>query len=555
MNLSSTHVYVLSHRYLRVPEMVSTDACAQPGVVDTGPQPTMRKLTPRNPPKNPRRAPIATTESNPGESRVGPWRTARSCVLVPVDPRESGLEGRFRHTTRKSHFVSTVRCMYEKLEHTLQGTLANFLVDYDSSGIESNQVPGHVQLTDENNLLIDTIAPPKDFSPSAAERLPMPYAIPAFTTKTGALFMDFRRVRGNTIWGGSAVSTRSFNARFVAVHVDARELRSTGVTRLQAHFPGVTRWAGLQSITMTDEIGDDGKPVSVTATVRSLEGLHEPVGDGQSITLSTHWDVSGPDDRRVINAPVSFASRSETPLEWHEHLDALRAVQDLLSLAYEGFVVADGGVADFDITDDDRPRSTPRWWSSHLMTVPDGVDLPKSMNEFPVFGLGDIGGLPGVVRWIELNRSHPRATGPLTARYRLGGMALESQILNMGPAIEYWIAANRGDKQPWATKVNGEPLCSPLVRHVGDPFAEFVGDPVKWADKFWKIYTDLKHVPTATYDAYEAYLLAESAVVLLECALLNRVAATDQPAKAICESDRHYHLRENVQKFLGSTAS
>ncbi|MDO1481581.1 HEPN domain-containing protein [Rhodococcus ruber] len=442
--------------------------------------------------------------------------------------------------------------MYEKLEHTLQGTLANFLVDYDSSGIESNEAPGHVQLTDESDLLIDTIAPPEDFSSAPAERLPMPYAIPAFTTKTGALFMDFRRVRGNVIWGGSAVSTRSFNARFVAVHVDARDLRSTGLTRLQAHFPGLTRWAGLQSITTSSEKGEDGKPISVTATVRTHNGLHEAAGDGRSIELSIHWDVSGPDDRVVFNAPVSVASRSEEPLEWHEHLDALKAVQDLLNLAYKGFVVAEGGVADFDVAQDVGPSTTPRWWHSQMMTIPKGVDAPKSRNEFPVFSLTDIGGLTGVVRWIELHKSHPRATGPLTARYHLGGMALESQILNMGPAIEYWIAANRGDRQEWATKVNDEPLCSPLVRHVGEPFAEFVSDPVKWADKFWKVYTALKHIPTATYDPYETYLLAESAEVLLECALLNQVAGSDQPAKVICESPRNHSLRENLRNFLGS---
>lgn len=98
----------------------------------------------------------------------------------------------------------------DKLEHTLQGTLAKFWLGYDPADAAPDLVPGYVQLTDENELLIDTIADPVIGNAGSLQRMPFPAVIPAFTRKTGALFFDIRGVRDNEVWGGSAISTRSF---------------------------------------------------------------------------------------------------------------------------------------------------------------------------------------------------------------------------------------------------------------------------------------------------------------------------------------------------------
>ncbi|MGV9974711.1 ApeA N-terminal domain 1-containing protein [Nocardia beijingensis] len=435
--------------------------------------------------------------------------------------------------------------MYAKLRHTLDGTLAYFCVSYDTKGIDSNSVPGYVHLTDQGELLLDTM----DSLPGIELEGAIPEAIPAWTTKTGAIFFDFQRVRTNHIWGGSAISTCSYHAGFVAVHVDAHDLRSTGLTRLEAHFPGLTLWSGMQGIHISDEPGQDGRLESVTATVRARKARTEDLGNGRSLALSTHWDVSGPRDRQTFNAPVSFSSLSDSPLEWREHLSVLIAVQDLLSLAYKGFVVADGGLANFDLIKHDPYSTVPKWWSRRLMLVPKAVETPPSMDEYPTFSLADIGGLAGVKRWLELRNVHKRAAGPLVNRYRFGSTAAESQLLDIASAIEYWTAVNRRS-HPWAKKLAEGPVCLPLVRHIGDPFADFVGNPEKWADQFWDLYNLLKHNPNEAYDSYACSVLAQTGALLIECALLNHAAATDSPAKAICASHSNRQLRDNVRSLL-----
>lgn len=88
---------------------------------------------------------------------------------------------------------------------------------------------------------------------------------------------------------------------------------------------------------------------------------------------------------------------------------------------------------------------------------------------------------------------------------------------------------------------------------MGEPFAQWVGDPDKWSDRFWAVYNLLKHDVNATYDIREVNVLAESAGVLLTCALLNSVVETDAPAKAICGSHKNYNLGFAVRELFGFT--
>jgi hypothetical protein len=94
-----------------------------------------------------------------------------------------------------------------------------------------------------------------------------------------------------------------------------------------------------------------------------------------------------------------------------------------------------------------------------------------------------------------------------------------------------------------------------LAKHIGKPFAAWVGDVDEWSRRFWDSYNLLKHRPNDQYDAYEVHLFAESGAVLLQCALLNRAGNSRRPAEVICNSHRFYEVGRKVRKLLESEDS
>jgi len=139
------------------------------------------------------------------------------------------------------------------------------------------------------------------------------------------------------------------------------------------------------------------------------------------------------------------------------------------------------------------------------------------------------------------------------ARHRYGTQNVETRLMEIAAAIEYWVSAHRRSAQ-WARRSLGKgSFAANLAARVGNPFAEFVGDPMKWSRKFWSTNNLLKHEPNSEYDGYEVSLLADTGAVLLQSALLNRVARTTVPARVICDSHRYYHLGAKIRELLLST--
>jgi hypothetical protein len=208
---------------------------------------------------------------------------------------------------------------------------------------------------------------------------------------------------------------------------------------------------------------------------------------------------------------------SKTPRTWQQHLVPLIAVQDLINLAYRGFVPAEHATVEFKYREDDQPRKTPRMWNSRLMTVPPGVSRPNSMTEFPLFHLQNIGGVQGVRNWIRLDHEYPRATGPITNVYCYGASGVEVRLIEIALGLEYWTKVHNElrthvGEAAKANEENLEPLPMSVGRHVGSAFADFVGDLYKWSDLFWNTYNNLKHAPNFEYDPYEVQTLGDTGV-------------------------------------------
>lgn len=367
--------------------------------------------------------------------------------------------------------------MDKLIEQTLAGTLGHFWPDFANTGTEEEPASGYARIDDDGCLAIHTLTSTDSvMARLTANNTTVPNTIAAATEQSASLFFDVRELQESNIVGATRASTRSYRVRSAIVGFRLNELESANIRGLTAYFPGLTTWSQLQGSTVAHETSDDNKPTSWTTTLKAAPDQVADLNEDKELVLSTHWVVTGPEDRRLLYTPVTFESRSRRALPWHEHAIPLLGVQDLLGIAYGGFVAADGGVAELDLVSSAQPSSTAQWWSQRLMQAPKGAEVPHSMNEYPSFFLLHIGGLPGVCKWLTLRDEHPRATGPIVHRHRYGASASESNLNDISIAIEYWVNVHK-PSHDWA-----KPLFQPrgarkdsqaarLARHVGEPFS------------------------------------------------------------------------------------
>ncbi len=374
------------------------------------------------------------------------------------------------------------------------------------------------------------------------------------TASARAMFFDVAGISRSTVMGQRA-STQTLRTRGVVVNVPFTDLRDSNFKVVEVWMPEVTLWSGLEGVSEHVRAYDDGRPKRYEATTIDVEPFEIEIRRGLNLTLDTTWSVEGPADKRLLRTPLVVRTSSTSSRPWQQHLVPHIAVQDLINLAYEGFVPAEYGTVQFDYRDDGEPRETPQMWNSRLMAVSDGIPRPGSMTEFPLFHLNHIGGVRGVRNWIRIDQEFPRATGPITNIYRYGARGAEVRLIEIALGLEYWTKAHRQLGRTWAqprrrTKKINEPLPMSVGRFVGPAFSEFVGDLDKWSDRFWDTYNNLKHAPSFEYNPHEVQVLGDTGALLLLGALLNRAAQNRVPMKVLCQSHRTESLKQNVRQLL-----
>lgn len=400
-------------------------------------------------------------------------------------------------------------------------------------------------VSDEHLLRVDAL---DESSLAEFKDRNLPEAILAATGETSALLLMPRRHASRRSFGYQA-STRQWWASMAFAPVPLRDVRSTRLLKLKAHFPGLGQWSGVSSSNETDERLPSGRLKSWSVKVSAPAQQDVVLRGGRTLSLAGHWEVTGPQDRRVLFAPVSVSVTSRRATDPWNLLYPLLRFQDLVGIAYEGFVPAEGGSGLLDLAPfNDELPSTPEFWSALLMETNKGARLPESMSSPPFFHLQHVGGWPGVRRWIYLCEDHPRAVQPLINRYRHGDTSAHVRVLEICAAIEYWVKASRKEGRAWATK---GPFVSVLSAHVGSAFTEWIGDPEAWSTELWDTYNLLKHAVTFEQDDWWLQDLAESARLLLTAALLNQVAVSKEPSRQIFGTGhRIWQLRDRLHERL-----
>ncbi|MFJ6149948.1 ApeA N-terminal domain 1-containing protein [Micromonospora profundi] len=371
----------------------------------------------------------------------------------------------------------------------------------------------------------------------------LPKSVTAITDKGSALVLAITGSGHSTAFGPLA-SVRRYRARVLIAGLDPEQLRSDRVSSLTLYFPGIGRWSGLRSHDESWGHGEKGYLKSYSVKLESPADQIAKVGRSTELAISSHWQVSGPGDRRVLYTPTAVTCRTARPRPIRELRQRLIWFHALLCLAHFGFVTADGGAA---IVDTSEQHERPDYWDSRFMFKPPGVSQP-SEPAFPLFTLETLGGIGSLPRWLRLCENHPRATRPITDTYLRGGLSATVRLLEVASGIEYWVNAH-SRSAAWARRKG--PKSQLLAQHVGSSFHSWSGNGERWADEFWKTYNRLKHEPSFSPDYRTTALLAESGALLLTAALLNRVAGTKEPSRVIFgQADRTWQIRDALKEVL-----
>lgn len=352
--------------------------------------------------------------------------------------------------------------------------------------------------------------------------------------------------RGSSInVGESKASVSKYRGLTLVSGIDANKIESPKTRSISAFFPDVSEWAGLTSIHVAPTFDEERRAKEVQISVLSNPSYKEEF-HGRSIELSTHWETYGSANRKTVYAPlqVTCSSRRFRPII--DLLKPLFHIQDLINLAYQGLVLADGGRAQLQQGCEDR---NPQFWNSTLMHMPGGSKPPPSLTENPLFWLNDLGGSRGIKLWLELCRNHPRAIYPLTEQYRLGQVSPETKLMQVAAAIEYWTAANARSTK-WSKAAKPQSLA--VARRAGPSFSRWVGGRhKKWADEFWNEYLGVKHLTKRTPDPQLCRILAESGAVLLTCVLLKRITGgSNLIVERILTSHRLHNLGRAAREAI-----
>ncbi|SDH83394.1 hypothetical protein SAMN05421505_1249 [Sinosporangium album] len=431
--------------------------------------------------------------------------------------------------------------MRSSIKEDLQGGLGHFWPFRTSKpNLRRNPESGYVR-QDAGWLVIETIDERPWPTQLKNENEISPSGLVAILPKRSILFLETQS-SGSTLRSGYRISSKRYRARTAIGSIPIDELQSAKLLSITANFHGIGTWAGLTATEESHETDQNGRFESWTVKLKSPPPMSHRTSKGRDLLLSTTWNVGGAEDLRQLSAPISISCASVRPRDIWDLLRPLLHIQNMMNLAWEGFVAASSGSAELHL----KPNATnnsdrPELWNGALMVPLAGVAGPRSMNHRPLFTLATVGGIAGLARWVKLCDTYPRAVGPVVNRYRFGPATSEASLLDIAAGIEYWIKCNR--PAAWANNH----FTKALAAHIGRSFSQWVGDPEKWASDFWQTYNKLKHEATYVVDPSKISDFVRSGRLLLAADLLNRVARTKEPSRRIFQSHRTYNLGERLQ--------
>jgi hypothetical protein len=262
---------------------------------------------------------------------------------------------------------------------------------------------------------------------------------------------------------------------------------------LQTEISGLREWLGVTSW----KEDYDRSPGTLVATITSTDpaSIEIAISPPLKLTFRPGWRVV-PDerrDRRMILDLLSCETRSEEPLAWDQHIQAHRAIRDLLVLSRwhaescvevramrfdDPLTTMDGATHGEQwrevVVPNDDPTPAPSGFRQHLITFP---ELQEA----------------GVSRWLTLRDAFARALDPVVSSIELRGATAETMLAQTGPGLEalgYLLMIRDGTAAGAAGRASLQARFERILEDLGDvlPF-----DGASWATNTVAAYNALKH--------------------------------------------------------------
>lgn len=370
-----------------------------------------------------------------------------------------------------------------------------------------------------------------------------PSAVIGTTEADGVVLLNVSDEGGRSSLFGYTASTRRYKATTAVVKVPLNDIRRPRVAMASATFPLALPWAGLQVLDETVTTDDlSGSVRDVSYSTKSTGESTAIVSSGLTLCIRGDWAVERVDSDPLIRTGLYASVEARRARSPEGLLQPLLALQDLLGVAHGRAVAARACTLRMEGCEDPSPM-----WDWRLTEGVVRFAKPLASTSLPRFRIQDIGDVAGVARWMRLCREHHRAVAPLRAG-RLGARTPDQGLRDLAAAMEYWVATHSRTTR-WSK--SGKSYAECIALRVPSLAHLLTNGKIRsWGNTFWATYNDLKHNPAASVDAQKVQALYRTGLIVLECALLNRIAGSRTPEACLEAHHSTKRIAEEV-KALG----
>lgn len=365
-------------------------------------------------------------------------------------------------------------------------------------------------------------------------------------------------------------------------HFDEHEALDFSAISVQVrHLEHWVRRSGAVFKMVEDQARRDIKEISVTYTPVEQLTVSSALGE---LDLGFTWKVRGD---HVVESAIDQGCYVRLRPSQSESLDELvkvaMAVQHVVTLAVD----VPAPITTISLEHPDVTRTLPSGRTVHeqieLYAELQGGDAPpyaghRHAHEM-LFTFDDLGGIPGLARWLEVSQSCEPVIGALLSHQYMPRMYAENRLQNIVFAAETFhrirfpnrirpkgefrqlvsdlVRAVPNEWQRWLREqlqYSNEPRLKQrlldLAGYAGDTFTNLVGDVNKWAENLKDVRNRSVHRSAARVDpgGPSMFYLAESAYFLVALCLLRDCGVSSEALAKIRDHQRYKwlaaHLRE-----------
>lgn len=415
-------------------------------------------------------------------------------------------------------------------------------------------VPGHIQFR-ESSVVIKVLETRGDlesdlrdaFQRDRRDQEPKAGRWVFGVTEAGSVIIPSIGRERETISFGSRPTVRTYVSSSVIVGVDPSEAFGPRILELSVRLPN-PEWADLNPLSYTFLQDKQRKINGVDIHLRNRGPIACGTVHGFKIEIKAGWLHKPGSERDPTQQVVGLdvTTRSKRPRTLEEHLDVVLRVQDLMSLAYDGFLPAISAR----VRIEGKSTNSPALWNSELFDEGDATDHDRG----PFFKLEDISP-QALARWVMITRRNANTADTIRVAYR-APRPPASRIVELGAGIEQFVAQAKrnaraqGRPAPgWTTARGKDSGGAPgtLARYAGAPFRAFVGDPTVWASRFLDAYNWAKHDPGR--EPEHVRMLTSSGQLLIATILLNRIGRSHAASSKLLTDYRLDSLRRALQQL------